>query len=365
MSSYWGNKIKLSVFGESHSRAIGGVIDNLPPGLRVDTDEIAFELKRRATGSGALTTARKEPDIPEILSGVVNGRTTGTPLAFVIYNSDQHSGDYDNLKNTARPGHADYTGYLRYNGFNDHRGGGHFSGRLTAPIVFAGAIAKTALKERGIYTVSHIKSILDIEDEPMELEGMTYEKAEEMKRLIIPTFDRTAAEKMENAVLDLKGQLDSAGGVIECAVMNMDKGIGNPIFGAFESHLASLIFSVPAVKGLEFGKGFDIAGMRGSEANDPFYTDGENIYTKTNNNGGILGGITTGMPIVFRAAIKPTPSISREQDTVNFVAKTNEKLTVKGRHDACIAVRAVSVIDACAALCAFDFLAEENVFGKG
>ncbi|MGM9550879.1 MAG: chorismate synthase [Clostridia bacterium] len=362
MSSIWGNSIKLSVFGESHSRGIGGVIDNLPSGIEIDMEEIAFELKRRATGSSALATARKEPDIPEILSGVVNGKTTGTPLAFVIYNSDQHSKDYDNLKTVARPSHADYTGYLRYKGFNDHRGGGHFSGRLTAPIVFAGAVAKCALKQKGIYTVSRIKSIMDIEDMPVDYRNMTQDKADELKKLIIPTIDTFAAKKMEERVLSLKSSLDSAGGVIECAIMNMEKGIGNPIFDAFESRLASLIFSVPAVKGLEFGAGFDVTKMTGSQANDSLYTDGENIYTKTNHDGGINGGITNGMPIVFRTAIKPTASISREQDSVNFIDKTNEKLVIKGRHDACIVVRAVSVIDACAALCAFDYLVEAKMF---
>ncbi len=365
MSSIWGNHIKLSVFGESHSRGIGGVIDNLPPGITVDMDEIAFELKRRATGSSSLATARKEPDIPEILSGVVNGKTTGTPLAFVIYNSDQHSKDYDNLKTTARPSHADYTGYLRYNGFNDHRGGGHFSGRLTAPIVFAGAIAKTALREKGIYTVSRIKSIMDIEDAPMDLESMTMEKADELKKLIIPTVNTLAAKKMEEKVLGLKEELDSAGGVIECAIMNMEKGIGNPIFDAFESRLASLVFSIPAVKGLEFGLGFDVTKIPGSRANDSLYTDGENIFTRTNHDGGINGGITNGMPIVFRTAIKPTASIARQQDSVNFINKTNEKLVIKGRHDACICVRAVSVIDAAAALCVFDYMTEAGLFNKG
>lgn len=362
MSSIWGNTIKLSIFGESHSRAIGGVIDNLPPGIEIDMEEIAFELKRRQTGSSALATARKEPDIPEILSGVVNGKTTGTPLGFVIYNSDQHSNDYDNLKTTARPSHADYTGYLRYKGFNDHRGGGHFSGRLTAPIVFAGAIAKCALRKKGIYTVSRIKSIMEIEDAPLDLSTMTYEKAQELKSMILPTSDALTAKKMEERVLNLKSELDSAGGVIECAIMNMEKGIGNPIFDAFESRLASLIFSVPAVKGLEFGEGFNVTRLTGSVANDTLYTDGENIFTKTNHDGGINGGITNGMPIVFRTAIKPTASISREQDSVNFVDKTNEKLVIKGRHDACIVVRAVSVIDACAALCAFDYLVEEKMF---
>lgn len=362
MSSIWGNTIKLSIFGESHSRAIGGVIDNLPPGIEIDMEEIAFELKRRQTGSSALATARKEPDIPEILSGVVNGKTTGTPLGFVIYNSDQHSKDYDNLKTTARPSHADYTGFLRYNGFNDHRGGGHFSGRLTAPLVFAGAIAKCALRQKGIYTVSRIKSIMDIEDTAWDLDEMTYEKAHGLKEMIIPTISDEIGKAMEARVLGLKSELDSAGGVIECAIMNMEKGIGNPIFDAFESRLSSLVFSVPAVKGLEFGEGFNVTKMRGSEANDPLFTDGENIYTKTNHDGGINGGITNGMPIVFRTAIKPTASISREQDTVNFITKTNEKLQVVGRHDACICVRAVSVIDACAALCAFDYLVENRYF---
>lgn len=362
MSSSWGNTIKLTVFGESHSRGIGGVIDNLPSGIEIDMEEISFELKRRATGSSALATARKEPDIPEILSGVVNGKTTGTPLAFVIYNSDQHSKDYDNLKTTARPSHADYTGFLRYDGFNDHRGGGHFSGRLTAPIVFAGAVAKCALRQKGIYTVSRIKSIMDIEDGAVDYNAMTVEFADELKKKIIPTVDSSAAEEMEKKVLDLKSECDSAGGVIECAIMNMPGGIGNPIFDAFESRLASLMFSVPAVKGLEFGRGFDVTKLKGSEANDSLYTDGERIFTKTNNDGGINGGITNGMPIVFRTAIKPTASISKEQDSVNFVTKTNEKLVIKGRHDACICVRAVSIVDACAALCAFDYLVEEKFF---
>ncbi len=362
MSSIWGNKIKLSVFGESHSKAIGGVIDNLPPGIDVDMEEIAFELKRRQTGSSSLATTRKEPDIPEILSGVVNGKTTGTPLAFVIYNSDQHSNDYNNIKETARPSHADYTGYLRYKGFNDHRGGGHFSGRLTAPIVFAGAIAKSALKKKGIYTVSRIKSIMEIEDCDWQLDDMTLEMAQSLKNKIIPTIDLDAAKRMEERVLALKSELDSAGGVIECAVMNMEKGIGNPIFDAFESRLASIIFSIPAVKGLEFGKGFGVTKLTGSCANDTLYVKDGEIYTRTNNDGGINGGITNGMPIVFRCAIKPTASIAKEQDSVNFVTKTNEKLTIHGRHDACICVRAVSVIDAAAALCAFDYLVEEGMF---
>ena len=203
---------------------------------------------------------------------------------------------------------------------------------------------------------------MDIEDAPMDLNLMTMDKANEMKNLIIPTVDKDAAKKMEEMVLSLKAELDSAGGVIECAIMNMEKGIGNPIFDAFESRLASLIFSVPAVKGLEFGEGFNVTKLKGSQANDSLYTDGENIYIKTNHDGGINGGITNGMPIVFRTAIKPTASISREQDSVNFVEKTNEKLVIKGRHDACICVRAVSVIDACAALCAFDYLVEAKKF---
>ncbi len=356
MSSYWGKNIRLTVFGESHSRAIGGVIDDLPAGIEVDSAAISKMLARRASGISEIATPRKEPDVPEILSGVFNGKTTGTPLAFVIYNSDRRSADYENISETARPSHADYSGFVRYGGYNDYRGGGHFSGRLTAPIVFAGALADSWLKSGGIYVAAHIKSINGIEDEEKSIEELSPEEAEAVKAKPFPTFSDDRGRKMLNAAAEAKDRLDSVGGVIECCVFNLPAGLGDPIFGAFESRLSELLFAVPAVKGVEFGAGFAIADMLGSEANDEFYMDSGRIRTKTNNNGGINGGITNGMPVVFRVAIKPTASISRPQHTVNFKSNTDTELIVKGRHDACIVLRAVPVIESCAALCAMDFL---------
>lgn len=356
MSSYWGKNLKLTVFGESHSRAIGGVIDDLPAGIEIDEAAIREMLARRATGISKIATARKEPDIPEILSGVFNGKTTGTPLGFVIYNSDQHSNDYKNISENARPAHGDYTGFVRYGGYNDYRGGGHFSGRLTAPIVFAGAIANSCLEGKGIYIAARIKSIKGIEDEGKSIEELTFEEAKAIKNKPFPTMSDSQGEKMFSAAMEAKNSLDSVGGVIECSIFNLPAGLGDPIFGAFESRLSELLFSIPAVKGVEFGRGFEITEMLGSEANDSFYMDDGRIKTRTNNNGGINGGITNGMPVTFRVAIKPTPSISQPQQTVNFKTNTDTELVIKGRHDACITLRAVPVIESCAALCAMDFL---------
>lgn len=355
MSSYWGKNIKLTVFGESHSRGIGGVIDDLPAGIDVDMNAISAMLARRATGISKIATARKEPDIPEILSGVFNGKTTGTPLAFVIYNSDQHSSDYSNIAENARPAHADYSGFMRYGGFNDYRGGGHFSGRLTAPIVFAGALANSYLESRGIYIAARIKSINGVQDEG-SVEALSHTEALEIKAKPFPTLSDGRGKEMFDRAMAAKNSLDSVGGVIECAVFGLPAGLGDPIFGAFESRLSELLFAVPAVKGVEFGAGFAIADMLGSEANDEFYMSEGAVRTKTNNNGGINGGITNGMPVVFRAAIKPTASISRPQSTINFKTLSDTELVIKGRHDACITLRAVPVIESCAALCAMDFL---------
>lgn len=355
MSSYWGKNIKLTVFGESHSRGIGGVIDDLPAGIDVDENAIKEMLARRATGISKIATARREPDIPEILSGVFNGKTTGTPLAFVIYNSDQHSGDYKNIAENARPAHADYSGFVRYGGYNDYRGGGHFSGRLTAPIVFAGALANSYLESRGMYVAAHIKSIKGIEDEGDSIESLSFEEAKAVKAKQFPTFSDERGREMYERAMEAKNDLDSVGGVIECTIFNLPAGLGDPIFGAFESRLSELLFSVPAVKGVEFGTGFAISDMLGSEANDEFYMDGERVCTRTNHNGGINGGITNGMPVTFRAAIKPTASISRPQRTINFKNNSDTELVIKGRHDACITLRAVPVIESCAALCAMDF----------
>ena len=318
MSGMWGNNIRISIFGESHGNAIGVNIDGLPSGFPVDMDKVMNEMARRAPGKSPLSTTRKEGDIPEILSGYFEGKTTGTPLCAIIRNSNTKSKDYSKLKSVMRPGHADYTGAIRYNGFNDYRGGGHFSGRITAPLVFAGAICRQILESKGIVLSAHVSSSLE--------------------------------ESMREEIINARMNMDSIGGTIECAVLGIDAGIGNPFFDSVESTLAHLIFSVPAVKGIEFGKGFDISKMKGSEANDEYYLDGKNIKTKTNNNGGILGGITNGMPIVFNVAIKPTASIFKEQNTVNIATMEETKLIIEGRHDPCIVQRALPVIEAVTAI---------------
>lgn len=356
MSSYWGKNIRLTVFGESHSKGIGGVLDDLPAGIDFNEARVKEMLSRRMTGLSQIATARKEPDIPEVLSGVFNGKTTGTPLAFVIYNKDQHSSDYSNIAENARPSHADYSGFVRYGGYNDYRGGGHFSGRLTAPIVFAGAVAGEYLESRGIYVSVRIKSIMDVEDNEKSTCELSYDEARAVKNKPFPTVSDEKGREMFERAIEAKNNQDSVGGVIECSIMNFPAGFGDPIFGAFESELSRLLFSVPAVKGVEFGTGFGITKLTGSEANDEFFMDNGIVRTKTNHNGGINGGITNGMPITFCVAIKPTASISKPQQTVNFKNNTQTNLVIKGRHDACITLRAAVVIESCAALCAMDFL---------
>ena len=305
MSSTWNNNIGFTVFGESHGPAIGVVMDNVPPGESIDLDKIYQFMARRAPKQNKTSTQRKEKGMPQIMSGYFNGKTTGTPLCALIANTDQHSQDYSNLSRLARPGHADYTGALRYRGFNDVRGGGHFSGRLTAPLCFAGAVAGQILEKRGIYVGAHIAEIHGIKDK------------------------------------------DSVGGIIECIAINVPAGIGSPIFDGLENSIAQLIFGIPAVKGLEFGAGFKVAEMTGSENNDEFYVnDKGHVVTKTNNHGGILGGIASGMPITLRVAFKPTPSIARPQATVDYSAMKNETLEVKGRHDPCVVPRAVPCVEA-------------------
>ena len=305
MSSTWNNNIGFTVFGESHGPAIGVVMDNVPPGESIDLDKLYQFMARRAPKQNKTSTQRKEKDMPQIMSGYFNGKTTGTPLCALIANTDQHSQDYSNLSRLARPGHADYTGALRYRGFNDVRGGGHFSGRLTAPLCFAGAVAGQILEKRGIYVGAHIAEIHGIKDK------------------------------------------DSVGGIIECIAINVPAGIGSPIFDGLENSIAQLIFGIPAVKGLEFGAGFKVAEMTGSENNDEFYVnDKGHVVTKTNNHGGILGGIASGMPITLRVAFKPTPSIARPQATVDYSAMKNETLEVKGRHDPCVVPRAVPCVEA-------------------
>lgn len=354
MSGVWGNNIKYSIFGESHGNALGIVISNLPSGIKLDLELIKKEMQRRAPGSSDLVTPRKEEDNFEILSGYFEEKTTGTPLCAIIRNKNTISKDYNNLRYAMRPGHADYSGKIKYGGFNDFRGSGHFSGRITASLVFAGAIAKQLLAEKGIKIISHVHSIHTIKDKQFNLADISDEEIRLLNSKAFPVLDSAAAEKMTQCILEAKENKDSVGGVVECAIINCPAGLGDPFFDSIESSLAHLLFSVPAVKGVEFGLGFPIVELYGSSANDSFFIEEGRIKTSTNNNGGINGGITNGMPIVFRCAIKPTSSISKPQSTVDIVKMENTTLTVEGRHDPCIVPRVLPVIEAVSAMAILD-----------
>lgn len=354
MSGMWGNNIKVSIFGESHGAAIGITIDGLPSGFEIDMDEVLREMARRAPGKSKLSTARKEADKPEILSGFFEGKTTGTPLCAIIRNGDQHSKDYGKLKDLMRPGHGDYPGFVKYNGFNDYRGGGHFSGRITAPLVFAGAVFKQILASKGIIIGAHIKNIGSVEDKSFSEIELTKELFDELKTYELPLILKDKEEAIRNEVAEARADLDSVGGSIECSVIGIDAGFGDPFFDSMESRIAHMMFSVPAVKGIEFGKGFDMCTMKGSECNDQYYYDGDKVKTYTNNNGGITGGITNGMPILFKVGIKPTPSIAKKQKTVDVKEGKDAELEIVGRHDPCIVQRAVPVIEAAAAIAVAD-----------
>ena len=356
MSGVFGNNVKISIFGESHGNAIGVTIDGLPCGFEIDMDKVLFEMERRAPGKNQLSTARKEKDLPEILSGYFEGRTTGTPLCAIIRNSDTRSKDYSKTKDFVRPGHADYSGFERYSGFNDYRGGGHFSGRLTAPLVFAGAICKQILEEKGIFIGAHIGSIKNIEDDSFNPTNISTKELLNLKSKELPLINEALEEKIRHTIMQAKYEGDSVGGTIECAIVGIKAGVGNPFFDSIESTLAHLMFSVPAIKGIEFGRGFDMTKLFGSEANDEYYYDGDLVKTKTNNNGGILGGISNGMPIVFKVAVKPTASILKEQNTIDINNKKDVKFRIEGRHDPCIVQRAVPVIEAVAAIGILDLI---------
>lgn len=358
MSGIFGMNIKMSIYGESHGRSIGLVIDGLPPGLPLDTDLIAGEMARRAPGKNLLSTPRKESDSFEIQSGFFNGYTTGTPLCAVIKNSDQHSKDYSILQDKMRPGHADYAGHVHYHGYNDYRGGGHFSGRLTAPLVFIGAVAKQALAPLGIRVGAHILQIADIKEEKFPPLGVDDIILEKLKNKDFCVLDDAVGTRMQQRILEAKADHNSVGGVIEGIVMNLPAGIGAPYFDSLESRLSHGLFSVPAVKGIEFGDGFAVAALTGAEANDQLHYQGGRVTAYTNHNGGITGGISNGMPVIFRAAVKPTPSIAREQRTVSLKEKCDTLLTVAGRHDPCIVQRAVPVIEAVTAWTVWDLLLE-------
>ncbi len=356
MASVFGEKIKISVFGESHGEGIGVVIDGLPAGKAVDTEKVYAQMARRAPGKDKTATARRESDLPRVLSGMLGDRLTGAPLCAVIENTNTRSSDYGNLLSTPRPGHSDYAAFVKYKGGNDIRGGGHFSGRITAPIVFAGAVCRQILEEKGIKIAAHIQSIGSVQDEkfnPVNIEPELMDRLSASSfSLINPDVEQAMRDEVEQARL----ALDSVGGIIECAVTGVPAGYGEPMFDGVEGAIAKAVFGIPAVKGVEFGAGFESAALRGSQNNDPFRFSGGRVVTETNNCGGILGGITDGMPIIFRAAVKPTPSIGQKQKTVNLQTEQNAELEIKGRHDPCIVPRAVPVIEAAAAIALINIL---------
>lgn len=355
MSSY-GDKIKLTVFGESHGEGIGAVIDGVPAGYKIDMNKVLVQMARRAPGKDKTATPRVEKDFPNVKSGILNGVTTGAPICCVIENTNTKSGDYSNLMDKPRPGHSDYTAYVKYCGNNDIRGGGHFSGRLTAPLVFVGAVLRQILEQKGIKIAAHISSIGAVEDKPFDPVNIDNKLIDELSTSPFALIGREKESPMREVVENARMNLDSVGGTVECAIVGMPAGVGGPLFSGVEGAIAKAVFGIPAVKGIEFGKGFTAATMLGSENNDEFeYKDGK-VITKTNNSGGILGGISSGMPIIFKAAIKPTPSILKEQATVNLQTGENDTLVVKGRHDPCIVPRAVSVVEAVAAIAIFDLL---------
>ena len=356
MASYLGEHIHVSVFGQSHSPAIGVVVDGLPAGERVDMEELGRFLKRRAPGQNATSTPRKEADLPQFLSGLVDDVTCGAPLAALIENTNTRSQDYAQLRDKPRPGHADFTAQVKYGGFQDVAGGGHFSGRLTAPLCIAGGICLQMLKRRGIEVAAHIASIAGEADRPFDPMGESVETLDALKRAPFPVLDEKAGERMRKAILQAKEEGDSVGGIVECLVTGIPAGLGEPMFGGMENRLAAALFGIPAVKGVEFGAGFGVAKMRGSENNDPFTVKDGKVVTQTNHAGGILGGITNGMPLVFRLAVKPTPSIAKQQQTVSLSKKQVEELVVTGRHDPCIVPRAVPVVEAVTALVLTDLL---------
>lgn len=352
MSSSYGKNIRVTIFGQSHSPAIGVTIEGLPSGEKVDMEALQSFLARRAPGKNAWSTPRKEADLPEFLSGIVDDTLCGTPLTAIIRNTNTRSGDYSQLKIKPRPGHADYTAEVKYFGAQDYAGGGHFSGRLTAPLCIAGGICRQLLEKEGITIISRIASIGKIRDEGA-LSSSTAEKD-------FPVVNDACGEKMKELIAQARENGDSVGGTVECVINGLPTGLGDPMFDGMENRLAQIIFGIPAVKGLEFGAGFGVAEMFGSECNDEMYFDEGTVKTKTNNCGGILGGITNGMPLSFRVAFKPTPSISKQQNTVDLSENKNTELSITGRHDPCIVARAVPVVEAAAAIAVFDALKERK-----
>lgn len=356
MSSTFGNALKITIFGQSHAPAIGVCMEGFPAGFTPDFDELNAFLARRAPGQGAYTTARREPDRPEFLAGLVRGHTCGAPVTAIIRNTDTRNGDYAAFTDVPRPSHADYPAQVKWQGAQDSAGGGHFSGRLTAPLCIAGGLCLQYLHARGIEITAHIERIGAAQDR-----RFTPTQPETLAKAKLPVLDPDSAEAMLTQIAAAKAEGDSVGGCIECAVTGLPAGLGSPMFGGMENRLAQILFGIPAVKGVEFGSGFACAGMRGSEHNDPYFMQDGAVRTRTNHAGGILGGLTTAMPVIFRVAVKPTPSIARPQESVSLQRGEDAVLEIHGRHDPCIVPRAVPCVEAAAAIAILDALLEENL----
>lgn len=360
MGNIYGHSLKVSIFGESHGNGIGIVLDGLEPGLVIDMEEVRRQMARRAPGQ-KLGTPRREADQVEILSGIRDNTTCGTPICGVIYNQNTRSQDYERTKMLLRPSHADYTGHVKYRGYEDYRGGGHFSGRITAPLVFAGALCRQALEKRGVTVGSHIVRLQDVTEAPFTAADLTEETLRRLGTETVPVLQKGHADTIGLRIEKARMELNSLGGKVETAIVGVPAGLGDPFFDSMESRLSQILFSVPAVKGLSFGIGEQFAALTGTQANDPYTVEDGRIRTATNHNGGILGGITSGMPVVFSTVIKPTPSISRPQQTVNLETMQPETLEIVGRHDPCIVPRAIPVLEAAAMIAIYDAWKEAGI----
>ena len=353
MSSTYGESLKLSIFGQSHGPAIGMTLDGIPAGLRVDFNKLQEFLNRRAPGQNDWSTTRREEDVPEFLAGIVEGYTCGAPIAAVIHNQNTRSGDYTNLKDHPRPGHADYTAQIKYGGFQDPAGGGHFSGRLTAPLCIAGGLCKQWLEDMGIQIAARILAIGGIRDE-FPINSLNPQL--ELIQKDFPVISQETGQRMQQRIAEVRADGDSVGGIIECYITGLPAGLGEPMFGGVESRIAQIVYGIPAVKSCEFGAGYTSGYLLGSQCNDAYTVVDGVIRTQTNHAGGILGGITNGMPVIFQTAVKPTPSIGKPQQSISLRERKEKELIIKGRHDPCIVPRAVPVVEAAAAIAIFDLV---------
>lgn len=358
--SYIGQKIKIGIYGASHAEKIGVIIKGFPKGIKIDFDKIAVQMARRAPGNIAYSTARQEPDIPQIISGVTDGVTDGGVIEAVIYNTNRRSQDYDALKFTPRPGHADYTAFVKFGGELDMRGGGKYSARLTAPLVFAGALCRQVLESQGIVIASHVSSVYNIADDGFDAVTPDFELMNRLNTMPFPVISDDKKAQMLSAIDEAKRALDSIGGTVECMAAGLPVGLGDSLFDGVEGKLSQYLFGIPAVKGVQFGAGFNAADLHGSQNNDPFVIKDGKVQTETNNCGGILGGITNGMPLIFKVAFKPTPSIAQPQRTVDLGKNSDTVISIKGRHDPCVVPRGAAVVEAATAAALLDLMIQNN-----